>query len=344
MTALVLSSCKPNDPVVPVNPVVGKGVFVLNEGTYTFANASLTFYDPVADTVANQLFYKANGVPIGDVAQSLALIGDCLYIVVNNSNYIYKVNAQTMVCDTTQPYRLDHFYSPRFMLPLSPEKAYVSDLEGRELWIINPKNMTHTGTIHMGKPTETMVMTGNEVYLANWSNYYDPEIVNNTVMVVDAVNDMKVAEIEVGKEPNGMAVDKNGEVWVLCEGAYWTEDAEDPSLWKIDPHTKQATCVRTFDATAMNLAIDPTGEYLYYFLNGDVRRARVSAPTEEDSFCISAEGRTFYKIFTHPVQGEIYVSDARNYMLNGKVYRYSSDGLLISSFNAGICPSFMLFN
>ena len=341
--AWVMSSCNP-DPQEPTKVLVGKGVFVLNEGTYTFANASLSFYDPEADTSANQLFYKVNGAPIGDVAQSLALINDQLYIVVNNSNYIYKVNARTMVCDTTHAYRLGDFYSPRYMLPLAPNKAYVTDLEGSEIWIIDPQSFTHTGTIYMGKPTETMVMTGHEVYVANWSNYYNPSVMNNTVMVVDATNDMKVAEIEVGKEPNGMVVDKDGQVWVLCEGAYWDEEPEDPSLWKINPATKQATCMCHYDGTAMNLAIDPAGEHLYYFYNGDVHRANVSAPTEEDSFCIPAEGRTFYKIFVHPEHGDIYVSDAKNYLQNGTVYRYSSDGLLISSFNAGIRPSFMLFN
>ena len=29
---------------------------------------------------------------------------------------------------------------------------------------------------------------------------------------------------------------------------------------------------------------------------------------------------------------------------NGTVYRYSSDGVLLNSFDAGICPGFMLFN
>lgn len=358
--AVLLASCKPDDPIVPINPnnpgdtldvtdtipegILTKGVFVLNEGTYTFANASLAFYDPEADTVGKRLFYKANGAPIGDVAQSLALINDDLFIVVNNSNYIYKVNAHTLKCDLTQNFKLDNFYSPRFMLPLSPNKAYVTDLMGNEIWIINPQQMTHTGTIAMGKPTETMVKVGSEVYVTNWSNYYNNSVENNTVMVVSAENDIKVAEIQVGKEPNGMVVDKNGYVWVLCEGAYWDIDAEDPSLWKINPLTKTATCERTFYYTAMNLAIDPTGTYLYYFDNGDVRRMSVDDPTAEDSFLIPSDGRTLYKIAVNPNNGDIYVTDAKNYMVNGSVYRYSSDGLLLSDFSAGICPSFMLFN
>ena len=341
----LLCSCGPDEPVNPSYSGLNieKGVFVLNEGTYLYANSSLTYYDPEADTVANNLFYRVNGAPIGDVGQSLCLMDGQLYIVVNNSNYIYKVDARTLACDTTQRYKLDGFYSPRYMIPLSPDKVYVSDLSGKDLWIGNPQQMTITGTIAIGKPTETMVLVGKEVYVANWSNYYDTEVMNNTVMVVDAVNDMKVCEITVGKEPNGMVVDSQGQVWVLCEGAYWDVDMEYPTLWRIDPQSKKAFCERVFSTTAMGLAIDPQGEHLYCIEDGDVCRMAVNAPATTDAFRIPAEGRTFYKITVNPNNGELYVTDAKNYAVSGTVYRYTSDGLLLSSFNAGICPSYILF-
>ena len=355
LMALVMVACGPKDPIEPEGPIepdvmtVGKGVLVLNEGNFTYANASLTFYDPEMDTVANNLFYRVNGAPIGDVGQSLAMIDGKLYIVVNNSNYIYKVDASTIVCNTTQPYRLTDFYSPRFMLAVAPNKAYVSDLVGTDLWIVNPQDMTHTGTIEMGKSTETMVQVGQEVYVTNWSRYYTQGVQNNTVQVVDINNDVKVAEIEVGFEPNGMVVDKNGYLWVLCEG-----DANDPevpsTLWKIDPRTKIATLVVTYEKKALNLAIDPTGNYLYYVyggdyvVGGDIHRVNVDSPEVEDNFVIPSEGKMFYKLAVNPENGDIYVSDAKTYTVEGTVYRYSSDGLLLSSFDAGICPGFMLFN
>ena len=348
--ALLLAACGPKDPLPNQNDViVGKGVFVLNEGNFGYANASLTFYDPAVDTVANSLFYRVNGAPIGDVGQSLAMVDGYLYIVVNNSNSIYKVNARTLVVDTTQPYMLNDFYSPRFMLPVASDKAYVSDIVGTKLWIVNPQDMTHTGTIDMGKSTETMVQFGRELYVTNWSRYYVQGMVNNTVQVVNVDNDMKVADIEVGFEPNGMVVDKNGFIWVLCEGD--VNDGTVPStLWKINPNTKASTLVVTYEKKAMNLAIDPTGSYLYYVYGGDwvnggdLHRANVDQPEAEDNFVIPAEGKMFYKIALNPNNGDIYLSDAKTYTMNGTVYRYNSDGVLLGSFDAGICPGFMLFN
>ena len=346
LVALLMASCGPKDPITPDAVKIGKGVFVINEGNFTYANSSLTFYDPEMDTVANNLFYRVNGAPIGDVGQSLTLIDKYLYIVVNNSNYIYKVDASTVVCDTTKPYMLTDFVQPRYMLPVTADKAYVSDLASTQLWIVNPQTMTHTGSVNMGKSTETMVQVGRELYVTNWSKGYITTMENNSVQVVDINNDVKVADITVGLEPNGMVVDKNGMVWVLCEGALWTDNPEDPTLWRINPMTKQAECVTTFNKedSPMNLAVDPSGTYLYYFLGGDVHRMNIENPEAEDTFVIASEGKMFYKIAVNPENGDVYVTDAKTYVQNGTVYRYSSDGVLLSSFDAGILPGFMLFN
>lgn len=341
---MALFSCKPDKPINPDQYNIGSGVFVLNEGNFQFSNASLSFYDPVADTVANNLFYKVNNAPIGDVAQSMAMADGKLYIVVNNSNYIYKVDANTLVCDTTKPFKLTGFYSPREMHIVAPNKAYVSDLMGTGLWIVNPQDMTHSGSIELGKSTEKMVQVGNELYVSNWSNYYVPGMEKNSVQVVDIVNDVKVAEIQVGKEPNCMAVDQNDHVWVLCEGATWEADGENPSLWEINPMLKTAAKRYEFDGTAMIMKANSNGSALYVFYNNEVRRFDLATLALSETFNIPApEGGTFYNMAVNPVSGDLYVTDAKNYMMNGTVYCYSSDDVLLSSFEAGIIPSAMLF-
>ena len=370
IVAAMLFSCKPEPTPTPVDPsdstsVELKGVFVLNEGVYQFSNASLTFYDPEGDTAVNNLFYKANGIPIGDVAQSLALADGQLYIVVNSSNYIYKVDANTLKCDLDHPCQLTDFYSPREMHIVAPNKAYVSDLIGTGLWIINPQDLTHAGAVEMGKTTEKIVQVGNELYVSNWSNYYLPSMEKNTVQVVDINNDVKVAEITVGKEPNTMVVDKNGHVWVLCEGATWQADGEKPTMWEINPMLKTAQCRYTFNDVvdpetgevirfaASNMKADPTGRYFYIIVShvdedgdasdSEVRRFDVETQQFSETFSISSEGNTFYNMAVDPKTGEIYVSRIDNPVLNGTVYRYTADGVLLSSFEAGIFPSAMLF-
>lgn len=373
LLVITLFSCKPSQPVNPSSFTIGSGVLVLNEGNYQFSNASLTFYDPVADTVANDLFSKIYNAPLGDVAESMALVDGKLYIVVNNSNYIYKIDANTIMMDTTQPFMLTDFYSPREMYFVAPNKAYVSDLIGKGLWIVNPQDMSHCGFVETGKTTEKMVAVGNELYVSNWSYYYvDPHSHDsyNTVQVIDMNNDVKVDEITVGKEPNSMAVDKNGHVWVLCEGRRWDvmypEFIEEPTLWEIDPLLKTASCRYVFEDnvdsqtgeyvgySVSNIKSDPQGRYLYVIVgkmdeDGDssdceIRRFDVETMSFSDSFCISANGKTFYNMAVEPNQGELYVSCIPSYGIdNGVVNRYTSDGVLLTSFEAGIFPSAMLF-
>ena len=370
VSAAMLFSCKPDPQPTPVDPNDSiqphelKGVYVLNEGNYQFSNASLSFYDIEADTVYNNLFYKANNAPIGDVAESMALIDDKLYIVVNNSNYIYKVDANTIECDITKPYKLTDFYSPREMYVVAPDKAYVSDLIGTNLWIINPQEMTHTGTVAMGNTTEKMVRVGNELYVSNWSYYYTDAYSHDsyqTVQVVDLNNDVKVADIEVGKEPNTMVVDKNGHVWVLCEGRSWDDEydeqglpyGENPTLWEIDPMLKTATCRYEFKGpfedddeikgVATTLRANLAGDKFYMIYNNEVRRFDLNTMGLDGFSITPGQEGLFYNMAVDPQTGDLYVVDAKNYMTNGTVYRYSEDGVLLASFVAGIIPSAMLF-
>ena len=164
---LTFVSCKPDPEPTPQVANIAKGLFVLNEGTFTYANSSLTFYDPEADTVENNLFYRVNNAPLGDVANSMMLDETGMYIVVNNSKYIYKVDPKTRKYKS----KLDGLTSPRHIMSINKNKAYVSDQESTGLWIINPETMQKTGFVELGNTTERMVRVGDEVVVTNWSNF-----------------------------------------------------------------------------------------------------------------------------------------------------------------------------
>ena len=158
-------------------------------------------------------------------------------------------------------------------------------------------------------------------------------------------NDLKVAEIEVGKEPNSMVVDKNGHVWVLCEGRTWDYGyGEQPSLWEINPLLKTAEKRYVFNGTASALKVNRAGDRFFMICNNSVRRFDLATMDMSEDFGIAAEAQgLFYNMAVDPETGDIYVTDAKNYMMNGTVYRYNEDGVLLSSFEAGVIPSAMLF-
>ena len=365
--AIIIASCSKksdNDPApyVPpggdtIQPGPGgdtiapsqiSGVFILNEGNFTYANSSLSYYDMETETVENNMFFRVNNAPIGDVGQSLTKIGDDLFIVVNNSKYIYKVDAQSIVYKA----KIEGFTSPRYMLPVSDSKAYVSDLESKGIWILNLNTLQHR-FLETGNTTEAMVKIGDEVFVSNWSNYYPGQMgdttSNKTIQVIDCVNDMLVAEIEVAQEPNSMVVDKNNNIWVSCSGSY--NAVQDPALICIDPVTR--TVIKRFDFTPgvdypSGLAIDGAGENVFYMTGGygtlNVYKMSVDDSELPTTPFITADGKLFYNLKVNPDNGDVYITDAKDYVSNGDLLHYSPEGTLLGSYSLGIIPSYMLFN
>ena len=54
--------------------------------------------------------------------------------------------------------------------------------------------------------------------------------------------------------------------------------------------------------------------------------------------------RTFSTVAVSPENGDIYLTDVKDYMQNGDVLRYDNNGHFISKFEVGIIPGMMMFN
>ena len=342
-------SCNPDDQKSE-DKDIAKGLFILNEGTFTYANSSLTFYDPEVDTVENNLFYRVNLAPLGDVANSMAIDENGMYIVVNNSKYIYKVNEKTLKYEA----KLDGLTSPRHIMLIDENKAYLSDQESTGLWIFNPSTMQKTGFVETGNTTEKMVRVGNEVVVTNWSNYYQPNTSNSTIQFIDITTDQLVDEMAVTAEPNSIVLDKNNNVWVLCSGGYMPPC--EPALFCINPATRQI--VKRFDFAdgeyPYSMTIDKSGENLY-ILNGtfgalDLYKMSVDAESLPTTTLVNRQQTTdnspkvFSTVAVSPENGDIYLTDVKDYMQNGDVLRYDNNGHFISKFEVGIIPGMMMFN
>lgn len=334
--ALVMASCDPTPEPDPEPTSRGEGVFVLSEGTFGNANSSLSFYDYKEDTIYNNIFELVNQVPLGDVAQSITIKDNSLYIVVNNSKYIYKVNKETIEFES----KIENFYSPRFIHFVNDNKAYVSDIVGTGLWVINPSTMEHVKFIETGKSTEKMVQIDNELFVVNWSNFYTPDAENNTVQVINTDTDEMTAEITVTKEPNSIVVDKNNNIWVLCSDGYTGEVT--PTLYCIEAASKQVKKSIEIQGYPGNLAIDNTGTTLY-FINGGIYNMSINDETPSALIAVGV-GQYFYNIAVDPKNGDLFVTDAKDFNVDGKLFHYSKTGTLLDSCTVGICPSAMAFN
>ncbi len=318
----------------------GNGVFIINEGNFGSGNGSLSFLDFDSLKILNDIFYSANNRPLGDVPFSMNFFEDEIWLVVNNSAKIEVIAGN----DLSSKAIISGFTSPRFLLQIDNEQAYLSDFYSPEIAMINLKTRQTVGKIPIGRSSEQLVLAGGKVFAAFWSNFGFPGIENNMLMVIDPETNSLSDSVFVGKEPNSMVVDAAGKLWVLCSGGFLAE--ENPTLRRINPHSLETEIVLTFSdiqTSPSSLCINGTGDTLFY-LNQGVYRMPTSGNALPESPFIGQNGRLFYTLGVDPRTSDILVSDAIDYQQRGMVFHYTSKGELKGTYNAGIIPGRFVFN
>ena len=102
LLALTIFSCKKDSETTPSTSFLASpgGMYISNEGVFQSGNASLSFFNPATHMVINNVFQSANSESIGDICQSMTLINNKLYVVVNNSGKIEVCNPFTLTGHT----------------------------------------------------------------------------------------------------------------------------------------------------------------------------------------------------------------------------------------------------
>jgi DNA-binding beta-propeller fold protein YncE len=333
--SLVVNSCvKVNDiPTDPTESIVsGNGVFIVNEGNFKWGNGSLSYYSYDADKIYNDIFLKINGWPLGDVPNSIEIDGDKAYIVVNNSGKIEVVNRNSLEAVAT----INGLNSPRNISFVNSEKAYVTNMYSDSVAIISLLNNSITGYINIRRSSESVVISGNKAFISNW-------IGGKEIMVINNITDKVIDSIEVGAEPESMVIDRYNMLWILCNGGWARQNyAELVSVNTISDRVESRFVFPTKQASPSCLTIDGTGETLYY-LDGGVRQMNISSAFLPETALISGSGANFYKIAVNPLNSDILITDAVDYIQEGKVMLYKKDGTFVSIMQAGIIPGSMCF-
>jgi hypothetical protein len=331
--ALFSTSCETNDASKKETPSqFQNGVFILNEGVFKMNNASLSFFSFDSAKVYNDVYAQLNGGKLGDVAQSMNIIDNKAFIVMNNSGKIVVLDLQTGKLIK----EINGFTSPRYILPVSSEKAYVSDLYGSEIKIVNLVSLEISGKIPAFTSTEQMVLYKKNVFVCNWSN-------GQAIEVINTESDTKIKEIKVSLEPGSMVMDVNHKIWVLCSGGF--TGAQKPALVKIDAETQAIEKTFTFTKEGSypsRLALNQTSDSLY-FIDTDMYKMSTNATELPSTAFLLANGKVFYNLGINPKNGDIFVSDVKEYAQIGTVYQYTKSGNLLRKFDAGIIPSFFFF-
>lgn len=315
----------------------GHGLLIGCEGNFQYSNATLSYYDPLTDELQSEVFYRANGMRLGDVMQSMVVHDGRGWLVVNNSRVVFVIDPDTF----RETGRIEGFTSPRYIQFVGDHKAYVSQLWDNRIAIVDTRRLEITGYIEVpgmeagSGSTEQMVLLDGYVYCNCWSY-------QNRIIKIDTATDRVVGELTVGIQPNSLVLDCNGKLWTITDGGYPESPAgyEAPALWRIDAATLTIEHQFRFKlgATLSKLQINAAGDTLYW-INDDVWQMDISARRLPVKGIIASRGTRYYALTVSPYDNDIYVSDAIDYQQEGIVYRYKPNGTLTHQFYVGVNPS-----
>lgn len=333
------TSCFPDDP----DPIIqdtpsAEGLFIVNQGNFQYGNSTLTYYDPDDDTAQQELFYRANGFKLGDLAQSMTIDSNNTgWVAVNNSNVIFAFDINTY----KEKGRItEGITSPRYIHFVSDKKAYVTQLYDNRIAIVDPTKYTITGYITIPGmeastgSTEMMVQVGKYVYVNCWSY-------QNSIIRIDSTTDQVVGSVTTPIQPKAMTLDADNNVWVVTDGGYYGSPYgyENPTLLKLNTQTLQIdlTLEMPLGANISSIVTNGDRTQLYWICN-DVYSMSITSTTLPSEPLISAQGNWLNGLTVDPQRGDIYIADAFDYVQPGQLLRYSSDGTFITSVPTGVIP------
>ena len=367
---LAISSCREDELVVPTEydiipetPAPNtdiRGFYLVNEGNMGSNKCTLDYFDYFTGLYARNFYAERNPNVIKelwDVGNDIWIYGSKLYVVVNCS---HKVE----VLDSRSGVRIGQVDIPNCRyVRFHRGKAYVSSYVGPVLIDANaPKGAVYevdtlllkvTRKVTVGYQPEEMEIVDDYMYVANSGGYRVPNY-DNTVSVIQMIDFKQVEQIPVGINLHRLKKDKYNKLWVTSRGDYQGRPSRLYVMEKKTGYNKMIVS-DTIPVACSNMAF--FGDYLYYYAtewnnytsSNTISYGVIDIRTKEivsTNFITDGTDRDItipYGIAIHPETGDIFVTDAKNYVSSGTLYCFDQQGRKKWSVRTGDIPAHMVF-
>jgi DNA-binding beta-propeller fold protein YncE len=358
------TACRKDTPLIPAKvdtvttpkpDTVARGVYVLNEGNMNSNKASLDYLDFNTGAYHRGIYDQANPTVVkglGDVGNDIGVYGSKLYVVVNNSNKVEVLDAKT-----AKRLAVINIINCRYIV-FKDNKAYVSAYLGTVgdpkapngiVAEIDTTSLTITRKVTVGRQPEQMVIIGQKLYVAN-SGGYSPSNYERTISVIDRATFTETKRIDVAINLDQMKADSYGDIYVTSRGDYY--DIQ-PDMYAIDTKTDQVK--KDFKLPVSNLWIKGDTAYFYSsafsYITGNYTIAYNMIDVKNETvlnkqFITDGTEKQIaipYGIAVDPHTGDVYVTDAKNYVTPGTLYCFDRQGHKKWSVQTGDIPGHFAF-
>jgi hypothetical protein len=348
MVALISSCDDMKDLPTPVNLPLTPGetgqLYVLSEGLFNMNNSTLSLLDFNRRTLNQDFFLYQNNRGLGDTGNDMKRYGSKLWIVVNVSSQLEVLDVKSGISLKRIPFFNANGVArqPRY-IAFSGSKAYVCSFDGT-VARIDTTSLEIEAVIAVGRNPDGIAVANRKLYVSN-SGGLDMPNYDTTVSVVDLSTFTEVKKIDVGMNPYKIEADNEGDVYVVSRGNNGNVKAK---LVRINSRTDMVT--QSFDdLQVVNFTIHSDTAYLYNydFVKNTYWVKTFDCKTEKiistnfisDSTVLERP----FSISVHPTNGNVYLTDARDYTSKGDLLCFSRTGKLLYKIESiGLNPNTVL--
>ena len=257
--------------------VNAKKVFVLNEGGMGSNNSTLDFLRMSDCTYITDVFKKMNpdvATGLGDVGNDIAVNGEELWIVVNNSGIVEVLSArdETEIAAVTVPTPRNIAFDGNYAYVTSWAGAYAAgsyDENGNytitdsknpkgQVYRIDLKTKEVKGSVEVGYQPEGIAFYDGKLYVANSggiSSQLPPSYsYDNTVSIIDAASFEVVQTVVVEINLKNVYSDGKGMIYVRTLGDYWSVHSGIYAFSASNPTVSQRLGGDTIKPDALNVS------------------------------------------------------------------------------------------
>lgn len=365
----LMTSCREDDVIVLTEyeslPMLDSlssfsGLYLLNEGNMGSNKCTLDFVDFEQGQYARNLYAERNPnvvKELGDVGNDIQVYGSKLYAVINCSHKVEVLDART--CQRIGQVDIPncryvafdggYAYVSSYVGPvgIDPNAQLGADFQ------VDTATLEITAEVTVGYQPDELVVQDGLIYVANSGGYRKPNY-DYTVSVVDIATMTQIRKIPVGINLHRVRADRYGKLWVSSRGDYKSVPSRLFVLEK-DKRTGRMEVSDTLDIPCSEMEICGDSLYLYSVAWNDASQENsvtygiVDVRTGEvvsDSFIkdgTEADIEIPYGLKVNPENGDIYVTDAKNYVSSGNLLCYGRDGKLKWKVRTGDIPAHMAF-